>query len=133
MPREIYVPKRFSRGSVEIIDRANEIIDEYRRQGFILTVRQLFYQFVARGLIPNRQSEYKRISAIVKHGRLAGLIDWASIEDRNGSRKTRCSASSSRPASNSTCHILPAVAIPVRQNNGGPVSGSSAIWTTART
>ena len=82
MPYEIYVPRRFSRGSVEIIDNANEIIEEYRNQGFILTLRQLYYQFVARDLIPNLQSEYKRIGSIINDARLAGLIDWEAIEDR---------------------------------------------------
>ena len=51
-------------------------------QGYILTLRQLYYQTVARGIIPNRQSEYKRIGSIINDGRLAGLIDWSALEDR---------------------------------------------------
>jgi hypothetical protein len=35
------------------IDRVNEIIAEYRAQGFQLAVRQIFYQFVTRGYIDN--------------------------------------------------------------------------------
>lgn len=82
MPRIEYVAKKFSAGSVQIIEKANEIIDEYQAQGFSLTLRQLYYQFVARGLIANKQTEYKRLGSIVNDARLAGLIDWDAIEDR---------------------------------------------------
>ncbi len=82
MPRELFVPRQFSDGSTTIIKRANQIIVEYQRQGFTLTLRQLYYQFVARGIIPNKQTEYKRLGSIINDARLAGLIDWAAIEDR---------------------------------------------------
>jgi hypothetical protein len=82
MSRIAYVAKGFSDGSLEIIARANEICADYQAQGFDLTLRQLYYQFVARGLIANRQSEYKRLGSIVNDGRLAGLIDWDYIVDR---------------------------------------------------
>lgn len=82
MPLICYQPKRFSRGSQAIIDKANGILDEYQRQGYSLTLRQLYYQFVARGLIANKQTEYKRIGSIVNDARMAGLIDWFQIEDR---------------------------------------------------
>lgn len=77
-----YVPQRFNRSSVKIIDSANEIIDEYSRQGYSLTLRQLYYQFVSRDLIANKQSEYKRMGSVINNARLAGLIDWNSIVDR---------------------------------------------------
>jgi hypothetical protein len=65
-----------------MIEQANAIIAEYQARGFTLTLRQLYYQFVARSLIDNGQSEYKRLGVAVKNGRRAGLIDWAAIEDR---------------------------------------------------
>lgn len=82
MPKICYVPKAFNAGSVSIIEQANAIITDYAAQGFTLTLRQLYYQFVARGLIPNRQTEYKRLGSIINDARLAGLIDWDSIVDR---------------------------------------------------
>lgn len=82
MPRIAYIPKRFSAKSLLVIERANEILAEYMAQGFDLTLRQLYYQFVARGLIPNVQREYKRLGSIISDARLAGLIDWKSIVDR---------------------------------------------------
>lgn len=77
-----FVPKKFNKSSRIVIEQANVIIAEYQAAGFDLTLRQLYYQFVARGLIPNSQKSYKRIGSIVSDGRKAGLISWAAIEDR---------------------------------------------------
>lgn len=82
MPCIEYVQKRFQASSLAIIDMANQIIDEYQQQGFSLTLRQLYYQFVSRDLISNTQREYKRLGGIINDARLAGLIDWYAIEDR---------------------------------------------------
>lgn len=82
MPHERYIDKNFSKSSKIIIAGAIQVIDEYQKQGFTLTLRQLYYQFVARGWIPNKQSEYKRIGSIINDARLAGYIDWLTIEDR---------------------------------------------------
>lgn len=80
--KELFIERAFSAKSVDIIDKANEIIASYQAQGFTLTLRQLYYQFVSRDLIANRQSEYKRLGSIINDARLAGLIDWSAIEDR---------------------------------------------------
>lgn len=82
MSKICYIPRKFSRSSQEIIDLSNQIIAEYAAQGFDLTLRQLFYQHVARGYIPNKDSEYKRLGSIINDARLAGLIDWDAIQDR---------------------------------------------------
>lgn len=80
--KEKFVDKVFRRSSLDIIAKANEIIAEYQAMGFTLTLRQLYYQFVSRDIIPNQQAAYKRLGEIVNNGRLAGLIDWSAIEDR---------------------------------------------------
>ena len=67
---------------MEIIEHANVIIREYQEQGFMLTLRQIYYQFVSRDLIANKVQEYKRLGGIISDARLAGMIDWKSIEDR---------------------------------------------------
>jgi DNA topoisomerase VI subunit A len=59
-----------------------KIIDEYKEQGYVLTLRQLYYQLVSRGIIPNRQAEYSKLSSLLVEGRMAGIIDWDAIEDR---------------------------------------------------
>lgn len=82
MPKIKYEAKNFSARTVETIQQAEIIVNEYQAQGFNLTLRQLYYQFVARGLIANTERDYKRIGNIVSDARRAGLIDWDSIEDR---------------------------------------------------
>ena len=82
MSKILYIEKNFGNATLEIINQANEIIGEYAVGGMSLTLRQLYYQFVARDLIANKQSEYKRLGAIISDARLAGLTDWTSIEDR---------------------------------------------------
>ena len=51
------------------------------KSGYSLTIRQVYYQLVSRDIIPNKQSEYGKISALVTDARRAGLIDWNAIED----------------------------------------------------
>ena len=80
--KECFAEKDFRDTTLVLVYEANEIIAEYAAQGFTLTLRQLYYQFVARDLIPNTQRSYKRLGSVVNDARLAGLIDWAAIEDR---------------------------------------------------
>jgi hypothetical protein len=82
MPAIAYRNFNFRAKSLEIIKRANSIIAEYRGAGYDLTLRQLYYQFVARGIIPNSDAEYKKLGSVINDGRLAGMIDWESIVDR---------------------------------------------------
>jgi hypothetical protein len=78
-----YIDHRFSKESEGIVDRANLILFEYSKKGYSLTLRQLYYQLVSRGYIENSVRSYKRIGDIVSNARLAGLMDWNMIEDRN--------------------------------------------------
>ncbi len=82
MPKIAYIEKRFGAAALAMIEQANAIITEYQAQGFSLTLRQVYYQFVSRDLLANRQSEYKRLGDVINDARLAGLIDWTAIEDR---------------------------------------------------
>lgn len=82
MPKIAYEHKQFSRASLQRIEQANDIIATYQAAGFTLTLRQLYYQFVARDLIPNTQQSYKSLGATVNDARMAGMIDWLAIEDR---------------------------------------------------
>lgn len=82
MPCIEYVPKVFKGRRAALIEHANAIITEYAEQGFALTLRQLYYQFVARDLLPNTQREYKNLGNLVSDARRAGLVDWLAIEDR---------------------------------------------------
>jgi hypothetical protein len=74
--------------TLAIAEQANDIAVEYNRSGYDLTLRQLYYQFVARGLTAewatghNTERSYKRLGAIVDKARMCGIIDWYHITDR---------------------------------------------------
>lgn len=82
MARIAYIDKNFRPESLSIIAQANAICADYRAQGYDLTLRQVYYQFVARGLLANSDKNYKRLGSIINDARLAGMIDWAYIQDR---------------------------------------------------
>lgn len=82
---------KFYGAALKVIDQANAIIVEYEEQGYSLTLRQLYYQFVSRNLIPNTDKEYKRLGQIVSNGRRAGLISWNAIVDRTRFLRTKSS------------------------------------------
>lgn len=90
----------------QIVDDANVIIDEYRSQGYDITLRFLYYKFIARDLFPedryyywdgskwksdpthanqnstkNNMPNYEWLSTIISNGRVGGLIDWDSLTD----------------------------------------------------
>lgn len=82
MPKICYVEKNFRSESLALIDKINAVIEEYERQGYSLTLRQCYYQLVARAIIPNNERSYKNTGNLINDARLAGLIDWNAIEDR---------------------------------------------------
>lgn len=102
MPQIEYIEKDFGETALYIIEKAEVILNEYARQGFTMTLRQLYYQFVARDLFPedrrwrrlptgkfvrdpdgtkNANPNYKWMGGIVNDARLAGYIDWKMMED----------------------------------------------------
>lgn len=66
----------------EIVKTARKIAEEYYDQDLVLTVRQLYYQFVARGLLGSGQQVYKRIVAALADARMEGMFPMHLIEDR---------------------------------------------------
>lgn len=93
MPLIRYTKKRFSKTAIDIINQSNSIISAYFRQGYDLTLRQLYYQFVSRDLFPdswkdpktgstNNQASYKKLGTIISDARRGGYIDWDRIVDR---------------------------------------------------
>jgi hypothetical protein len=82
MAKERFVEHNFTTESLELIKKANSIIEDYTAQGFVLTLRQLYYQMVARDILQNKTQSYKRLGSILNDARYAGLVDWAALEDR---------------------------------------------------
>ncbi|MCK4787450.1 MAG: hypothetical protein KAV87_27075 [Desulfobacteraceae bacterium] len=85
MTKIAYRPWNPQSKTYALLDIAGEIIIEYRAQGYTLTLRQLYYQLVARDIIPNKERSYKNLSNTITKARMAGMIDWEAIEDRNRS------------------------------------------------
>lgn len=73
-------------GTWEIVEAAKRIISAFRRKGFDLTLRQLYYQFVAtqplRAEFKNSERNYKKLGRIVSEARMCGELDWDAIVDR---------------------------------------------------
>lgn len=82
MPTIRYRYKDFKKESLEKIAQMQVIVAEYEEQDLRLTARQLYYQFVARGLIANKVQSYKNLTNLLTDARYAGMIDWSVIEDR---------------------------------------------------
>lgn len=86
--KQTFIPKNFSAESQKKIVIVNHILSEYAAEGYDLTLRQLYYQMVARGYIENSQRSYKNLGDLVSNARLAGLVDWEMITDRGRSTVT---------------------------------------------
>lgn len=87
MAKISYIEKNLRIKSLEIINQANNIIEAYLAEDLDLTLRQLYYQFVARGFLENNQANYDLLSRTISDGRLCGLVDWDAIVDRTRNRK----------------------------------------------
>lgn len=93
MAKQLFIPRKFTPDSLELIPHVNSVLLEYEAQGYKLTLRQLYYQLVARDLLPERWRDpktgsknnfraYKNLGSLVSDARNAGLIDWDRMEDR---------------------------------------------------
>lgn len=104
-----YLHRDFPPAHLAIIDQANQVLAQRRRDGFAtMTLREVYYQFIARDLFPddrrfwwdrvankwvrdkegtnqqstkNAQPNYKWLGALLVDARMAGLIDWSSLAD----------------------------------------------------
>ena len=65
MPQIAYREIRLGAPALALVEHTNEIATTYAAGGDSLTLRQLYYRFVAAGLLPNRDSEYKRLGSII--------------------------------------------------------------------
>lgn len=80
--KQAYLQHRFSRKSSELLDFLEAILAEYETDSLQLTLRQLYYQCVARGRLANTERNYKQLGELVSRGRLAGRLDWDMLIDR---------------------------------------------------
>lgn len=89
MAKEAYKEQNFKPQSLRLISIMDGVIREYRDQGYDLTVRQLYYQLVARGYIENTLRSYKNVASLINDAKMAGHLDWDAIVDRTREFITR--------------------------------------------
>ena len=98
-----YEHRSFTDAGLDVVQQADAICTAYARQGLRLTLRQLYYRFIATDAFPdtryftdgrrtpgnpegtgtkNCQQNYKWLGDLIADGRVAGLVDWEHIEDR---------------------------------------------------
>jgi hypothetical protein len=121
-----YIEKSFGAAHMDVIDKANAVCSAYKEQGYDLTLRQLYYQFVSRDWIANKQTEYKRLGGIINDARLAGLLDWDYIVDRT--RQLEGPGSSRTPHWRNPAQIIDAVAGNYRINKWADQDSYVEVW-----
>ncbi|MBA7574204.1 hypothetical protein ES695_06215 [Candidatus Atribacteria bacterium 1244-E10-H5-B2] len=65
--------------SLELLAQVQKIIDSY---DFALTLRQIYYQLVAKQIIPNKEKYYKKLSWLCVKGRDEGILPEEKFVDR---------------------------------------------------
>lgn len=96
MSKTMFAEQRFTAAGLAVVTEAERICADYARQGYQLTLRQLYYRFIADDLFPesrrdavlgtkNTEKNYKWLGDLVSNGRIGGLIDWSHITDRTRS------------------------------------------------
>lgn len=75
-----YYPKVKTR---KLLEHVKDIVDEYADKNLELTCRQVHYQLVSRNLTKNTDANYKALTKLLTRARMAGMIDWNAIVDRN--------------------------------------------------
>lgn len=83
MPKIEYQSYRFYPVTLRLIEKADAILSEHFDNGYRLTLRQLYYQFVGLTLIPNTLKSYNNLKGTISRARLAGLLDWDHMVDRS--------------------------------------------------
>jgi hypothetical protein len=84
--KEKFIDHEFSKDNQDIISKVQTILKEYAGQGYRLSLRQLYYQLVARGYIENSIRSYRTTGSLISNARLE-LEKYANrYEKRSASR-----------------------------------------------
>lgn len=65
-----------------LLNQITAICEEYKANGDVLTLRQLYYQLVSVNAIANDIKVYKKLSVLKDQLCYAGILDWDCFEDR---------------------------------------------------
>lgn len=75
-------PKNLRNSTKLLLDDITRVLEDYEKQGYKLTLRQLYYQLVSSDILENKTQNYSKLSRILTDARLCGFVDWEIIEDR---------------------------------------------------
>src|SRR5215208_2615972 len=75
-----YAPWRPQERTMDLVHRANDILDEYRDH-LPLTIRQVFYRLVGAHGYPKDENAYERLCNTLNRARRAKLISFADLRD----------------------------------------------------
>lgn len=82
MARQKFRKVNLSESRQALLERVNRVLSHYSALGYKMTLRQLYYQLVARDVIPNTKRDYDRLGDLLSDARMGGYVDWNAIEDR---------------------------------------------------
>lgn len=99
-----YMDVGFSPKNELLLGKIQKILAQYKRLGYKLTLRQLYYQMVANDIVPNKVSEYQKLSTLLKNARLGGYVDWVVIEDRGRVPKMKSQFDNLKDLMDAACH-----------------------------
>ncbi len=80
--KEFFVKDPLSSSAMDIVALCDQILQSYFARGFTMSLRQLYYQLIARNTFANNEQSYRKLGEIVSRARRAGLLDWSMIVDR---------------------------------------------------
>ena len=75
-------PLRISEKQLGMIEKVNRVLADARRDNVRMTLRQVYYKFVKNGWFENSDASYEQLGKAVARGRMAGLVSWTDIEDK---------------------------------------------------
>ncbi len=87
--KEKFEDINFSPAVLALVEEADRIVTRYMADGYDLSTRQIFYQFVSQKVqykgkdFANTDRNYQNLQAIIAQARVGGYIDWDGVVDRN--------------------------------------------------
>lgn len=83
MPKIEYKAQAYHTEDLRLIENVESVLTEYKKKGYTLTLRQLFYRLVSRQIIENDETQYRHLADLIIDARNGGMLDWYAIEDRS--------------------------------------------------
>lgn len=75
-------PLRLRSATLDMIGQVLKVLADARRDNVKMTLRNVYYKFVKNGWFENDDDNYNKLKNAVGQGRMAGLIPWNEIEDK---------------------------------------------------